>query len=262
MVISEKEPLVGKRILVPPARPEANPLLGILERRGAEALAFPALKVEGPDDFGPMDGAIRRLEDFDCILFSGSNCVINFFERMEALQLDEETMRKQKIVAIGHGAVSALKQKGMEIYAAPKRHTADGVTAALGKMAQEATFLLVRAEGASGNLPQILRGLGAKVTEVAGYRMLVHATIEMAERAFGRGLDALALANPTAVRFFLKGADRISLDLKETLQGVTIAAVGPATAKVAGEYGLTPNIISKGHIADLAESLTALFSKV
>jgi uroporphyrinogen-III synthase len=101
--------------------------------------------------------------------------------------------------------------------------------------------------------------MGAKVSEVAGYRMLVHATAQMAKKVFGRDLDALALPNPTSVRFFLKGAKEVGLDLADALKEVTIAAVGPVTADVATMHGLTPDIISKGHITDLAESLTDFF---
>ena len=46
------------------------------------------------------------------------------------------------------------------------------------------------------------------------------------------------------------------------MKGVTIAAVGPATAEAARSHGLTSDIVSKGHIADPAESLTDFFSKL
>ena len=255
-----KEPLAGRRILVPPARPEANPLLQTLSRLGAAALEFPAVKAAPPEDYGAIDTAIQRLKDFDCVIFSGSNCVINFLERLAVLQVGKTALSKLKIVAIGHGAVSALKKEAIETHYVPKLHTAEGVTAGLGEMSDQA-FLLVRVEGASRNLPKRLKSLGARVTEVPGYRMLVKATMDMAERVFGRKLDALALANPTAVRFFFKGAEEVRLNLDDCFKEVTIAAVGPATAEAAKKRGLTPDIVSKGHIADLAESLTELFGK-
>jgi uroporphyrinogen III methyltransferase/synthase len=258
MFSSKGKPLAGKRILVPPARPETNPLLHILSRRGADTLAFPAVKVAPPEDYGPMDRAIQRLKDFDCVIFSGSNCVINFLERLEVLQVGKAALGELKIAAIGHGALSALKKEAIEVHYVPKLHTAEGVTACLGEISDWA-LLLVRVEGASRNLPNRLKSLGTRVTEVAGYRMLEEATVDMAEKAFGWKLDALALANPSAVRFFLKGVEKVGLNLDETLKDVTIAAVGPSTAEEAGRYGLTPHIISKGHIADLAESLTQVF---
>ena len=257
----EGKPLAGRRIMIPPARPEANPLLRILKRRGAETLEFPALKAAPPADYGLMDRVIRRVKDFDHIIFSGSNCVTNFLERLEVIHIERAVLGGPKIVAIGRGAVSALNREGIEIHHVPKLHTAEGVTAGLGEVSGS-MLMLVRVEGASRDLPRRLRGMGAEVTEVVGYRMFVNATAEMAERVFGSGLDALALANPTAVRLFFKGADQVNLNLEDSLKEVTIAAVGPATAKVAGKYRLKPHIVSKGHIADLAESLTDYFGKV
>lgn len=98
--------------------------------------------------------------------------------------------------------------------------------------------MLVRVEEASRNLPQGLKDLGARVTEVAGYRMAVKSNIELVKRVFGQRLDVLALANPAAVRFLDKGANELGIDLQKSLKEVIIAAVGP-----------------KGHIADLVEAL-------
>lgn len=248
------KPLVGKRILVPPARPEANPLLRILERKGAEVLEFPVLKTAPPVDYGPLDEAIRQLGEFDWIIFSGSNCVVNFFERLNRMGLGKAALVRPRIGAIGHGALSALKKRGVEVDYVPMRHTANDVIAGLNDISS-LRFLLVRVEGAARNLPEGLKDLGARVTEVAGYRMLVEASMEMAKKVFGRGLDILALANPTAVRFLVKAADELDLDLQESLKGVTIATVGPATAEAASSHDLAPDMVSKGHIADLAEAL-------
>lgn len=260
MVALSERPLSGKRILVPPARPEANPLLRMLERKGAEVVEFPALVAAPPGDYGPLDEAIRKLEDFDWIVFSGSNCVVNFFQRLNRLGFGKEAVTGAKVAAIGHGALSALKKEGIGVDYVPKVHTAEGVTGGFQEISG-LRFLLVRIEAASRDLPETLKDLGAKVSEVAGYRMLVEANKELAERAFGGNLHCLALANPTAVRFLVKATDAAGIDLRDRIKRVTIAAVGPATAEAAKRQGLAPQIVSKGHIADLAESLTHFFGK-
>lgn len=255
-----EKPLAGKRILIPPARPEINPLLLMLQRKGAEVVEFPGLTVAPPIDYGPMDRAIQEFKRFDWAIFSGSNCVVNFLDRLNTFDLGKEAIMGAKIGAIGHGAHSALKKEGIEAAYVPKVHTAEGVTEGLGDI-DESDFLLVRVEGASRSLPERLTRLGGKVCEVVGYRMLVQATVEAAEKVFGGKVDVLALANPTAARFLVKATDDLGIDLKIRLQGVTIAAVGPATAEATISLGLTPDIVSKGHIADLAESLTDLFGR-
>jgi uroporphyrinogen-III synthase len=205
-----------------------------------------------------MDEAIAGVERFDYIIFSGGNCVSNFFERLKTLGLGKAALREPRIVAIGNSAVSALNKESLEVHYRPSVHTADGVVEGFTGVSGK-SFLLVRVEGASSKLPERLRRIGGEVMEVAGYRMGVRATQEMAEEALGQRLHALALANPTSVRFFLKGIQALELDLHQVLEAVTIAAVGPATAEAATTEGLTPHIVSKGHIADLAESLTEYF---
>ena len=250
--------LTGRRILVPPARPEANPLLHILQKHGAEVIEFPKLITAPPEDYGPMDESIRNLEQFDWIIFSGSNCVINFFERLDEIADDRAEFYRRKIAAIGYGAVSALKTKGIEINYIPRVHTSQGVIEGLREI-YASRFLLIRVQDASRSLPERLREMGAEVTEVDGYRMIVDTNADMVEKAFGSKLDAIALTNPTAVRFLLKGADQACLDLLKSLKGVAIAVVGPATADTAERSELKPTIVSKGHIANLRDSLIDYF---
>ena len=79
MIAFKKELLTGKRILVPPARPEVNPLLRMLKREGAEVVEFPAISVAPPKDYEPMDNAIRKLKIFAWIIFSvGAVIVLSF----------------------------------------------------------------------------------------------------------------------------------------------------------------------------------------
>jgi uroporphyrinogen III methyltransferase/synthase len=258
MVAHGEHSLDGKRILVPPARPEANPLLNMLQRRGAEAIEFPGLIAAPPLSYGHMDEAIRHLNKFDWIIFSGRDCVINFFERFNALVNDRAELQGRKIIAIGHGAVLALKTKGIEINYIPRIHTARGVIDALQEISGS-WFLLLRVEDASRSLPEKLRELGAKVSEVDGYRMIVDTSTDMTEKVLGGKFDAVALTNPTAVRYLLKGINQMGLNLLESLKGTTIAVVGPATAETARRSGLTPAIVSQGHIANLRDSLIEFF---
>jgi len=254
---TKKKSLIGKRILVPPARPEANPLRRILERKGAEVWEFPVLRPAPPPAYDAIDSAIRQLQAFDWVVFSGSNCVVNFFDRLDTLGLGKEPIVEKQISAIGYGAVSALKKLGIEPDYIPKVHTAEGVTGGLQDI-HGLSFLLIRIDGASRDLPERLRSLGATVTEVAGYRMLVEADAEIAEKIFGLRLDALALANPTAVRFLVTATNNLGIDLQSRLKGVAIAAVGPATEEAAKGYGFTSDGVAGGHIADLAETVTDL----
>ena len=259
MTIRNENSLSGKRILIPPARPEANPLLNMLERLGAKVVEFPKLTPAPPGDYTPMDKAIENLYRFDWIVFSGSNCVNNFMERYNALIKDRAGIESLQIAAIGHGAVKALREKNIEADYIPPVHTAREVVDGFGEISGS-RFLLIRIEGAAPSLPQKLEKAGAEVTEVHGYRMIVTADIEMAKKTFGSKLDAVALPNPTAVMFLLKGIEMAGMNL-EVLKGVFIAVVGPATAETALGSGLMPGLISKGHITNLRDSLIEYYTQ-
>ena len=155
---SKESPLAGKRILIPPARPEVNPLLLMLKKKGAEAVEFPGLRVGPPTDYERMDIAIKQLENFDWVILSGSTCVVNFLDRLNRLGPGIEAVRSARIGAIGHGAYSALKKEGIEMAFVPKVHTSEGVAAELSDI-NGSNFLLVRVDGASGGLPETLTKL-------------------------------------------------------------------------------------------------------
>jgi uroporphyrinogen III methyltransferase/synthase len=231
----------------------------MLELRGAEVLEFPELEVFPPSDYGPMDHAIGELDRFDWVIFSGSPCVSNFFARLAVSGSGRSAFRGVRTGAIGHGAVRAMKKQQIAVDYIPAVHTAESVVEGLGKI-EGLNFLLVRVEGAPEALPSRLRDGGAAVCEVAGYRMNMTATERKARIAFGGKPDALALANPTAVRWLLRGAGKAGLDLKKALSGIPVAVVGPVTAETAAAGGLKPAFVSGGHIADLAEDLTRFFS--
>lgn len=259
MARQDKGPLslAGKLILVPPARPEANPLLNILERAGARTVEFPSLEVAPPADFRSMDKAVGELAAFDWLVFSGSNCVVNFLDRMGAA--GRELSGRTRLAAIGTGATGKLRQAGLPPDYIPRQHTAAAVVEGFGEVAG-LKFLLIRVAGASRTLPETLQRLGAEVREIAGYRMLVRADREAAEQVFASRPDALALANPSAVRFFLQGLAQAGLQPAAALRNTPIVAVGPATARAARAGGLSPTVTSQGHIADLAASLIAMLA--
>jgi len=250
-------PLSNLRILIPPSRPELNPLLRALERQGAQVVEWPRITVAEPESYGPMDAAIRGAAGFDWLLFAGSNCVKNFFARLAALAADREIVFARRVAAVGFGALSALKAQGVAADVYPKRHVAADVVAALeekGSLAGK-KFLLVRVAGAPPSLPGLLREKGAEVTEAAGYRVIIEAK-EAASNLEPKP-DAVAFANPTAVRLFLRAMRELGRDAAEYLAGVEVASVGPATTEAARGAGLTVDIASAGSQADLMKDLLA-----
>lgn len=79
-------PLDGARILVPPARPEVNPLARMLREQGASTLYFTRLQPRHPASWSSMGEALGHAGGFDGIVFSGGNSVHHWMERARALR--------------------------------------------------------------------------------------------------------------------------------------------------------------------------------
>lgn len=246
------KPLAGKRIVVPPSRPEVNILLDMLREKGAAALEFPKLVTAPPEDYRPIDKAVKSLGFFDWIVFSGGRCVRTFAERVEAGGLSAKALRDIRTCALGRGAVLSLRDLGVAMDCIPRVHSPEGICESLGDI-QGLRFLLVRFEGASPELRRRLRERGASVAWAFGGRLGVEADSRLAWRVFGCKPDAIALASPMAVQYFMQGLELSGLDPARALKGVPVAAVGPATAEKSRRLGLEPSLVSQGHLVDISE---------
>ena len=75
-------PLFGKRVLVTRAAHQAPELVTRLSALGADVLVQPAIEIGPPEDWAPVDQAIERLAKFDWLVFSSSNGVRSFMDRL------------------------------------------------------------------------------------------------------------------------------------------------------------------------------------
>jgi len=246
------KPLFGKRIVVPPSRPEVNLLLDMLKEKGAAAMEFPRLTASPPADLRPLDMAIRSLPLFDWIVLSGGRCVRTFGERLIAGGFTLEALRDIRFCALGRGAVLSLRDLGIAMDCIPRVHTPEEIYRSLGDV-RGLRFLLIRFEGAPPELRKALRDGGASVAWASGGRLGVDADQKLAWRAFGRRPDAVALASPMAVQYFTRGLELCGLDPCRVTESIPVATIGPTTAARAREAGMTPSLVARGHLVDVDE---------
>jgi uroporphyrinogen III methyltransferase / synthase len=118
-------------------------------------------------------------------------------------------------------------------------------------------IVVTRARAQASGLAATLRGLGAEVVELPAIR--IEPRIESAEvrRAVERiGEYALiCLTSPNGVQLLFKAMDKAGLDTR-SLGGVTVAAIGPGTARALAERGIAADILPERFVAEsLVESL-------
>jgi uroporphyrinogen III methyltransferase/synthase len=271
-------PLFGERILITRAREQAAELAEPLRALGAETIELPTIAIENPEDWSPLDRAIRQLRTsatpgqspeksggrgkYDWLIFTSANGVRKFIERMTATQTDIRALAGVKICAIGPATAGELGRHLLAVDVLPRSYVAEGVLEALAsEPVAGKRFLIPRARVARDLLPEELRKRGAEVDVVEAYRTILPTEgTEAAERTasiFSRHRPTLIVfTSSSTVTNLLR---LIPLERRaEYLDGVRIASIGPITSQTARRAGLPVHIEAREHtIPALVEAIAA-----
>lgn len=258
----ETRPLMGRCIVVTRAREQASDLVKRLADLGAECLECPTIKVAPPEDVKPLDRAIENLSSYDWLIFTSVNGVNFFFERLFQKNKDVRALKDIHTAVIGPATEKRLFDFGFKSDMVPESYRAESVVKAFaGKDVAGKKILLPRAKEARPVLPLELKKMGAVVDEVAAYR--THAVKDNADvlsaRLKERTIDMITFTSSSTVKNF--HALFPNEDLKDLMQGVTIASIGPVTADTARDLGFDVHIVAKSYtIPGLCQAILTHFS--
>ena len=164
----ERLPLFGQRIVVTRPASEASRAAAALEAMGAEVILAPTVEVRPITDPGPLDAAIRGLDAFDWLVFTSTNGVRIFIERLESLGRDLRALGRLRLAAIGPATAEALAGFHLRADLVPDSYRSESLAAALAQVAKGRKILLARADRGRTVLKDELQHL-ADVTQVAVY---------------------------------------------------------------------------------------------
>ncbi|MBZ4653936.1 MAG: uroporphyrin-III C-methyltransferase [Peptococcaceae bacterium] len=256
----EGKPLFGKRIVVTRSREQASQLSEEISRLGGEVLEFPTIAITEPDDYGPLDQAIREIKDYQWLIFTSVNGVQHFFKRFRDLGRDIRELYNLRLSAIGPATAWALAEKGFLVDYVPQEFRAEAIVEGLkSRIKPGDRVLLPRADIARALLPQELIKLGAHVTEVDVYKTVKEKSSvrELLNYLKEKKISVVTFTSSSTVVNFVEmlGEDNLSL-----LEGVVIACIGPITAQTVQEYGLKVEIQAEEYtIPGLVKAILAYY---
>ncbi|MBH0203377.1 MAG: uroporphyrinogen-III C-methyltransferase [Nitrospira sp.] len=259
----EQRPLFGKRVLMTRAKEQAGELAIRLVGYGAEPVEAPTISILPPLDWAPVDHAISGIGTYEWIIFTSVNGVSRFMTRLLARGLDARCLAGRQLCCIGPRTAQELEKFGVRADVVPADYQAEGVLAALHRQdIQNTRILIPRAEVARELLPDELRAAGAHVDVISVYRTLTP------EQDFGgwrqelmdHRIHVITFTSSSTVRNFVAMLGGME-GVKPLVQSVTIACIGPITAKTAEEYGLTVSIMpSENTIPALVDAIAHHYS--
>ena len=259
----ERRPLFGRRVVVTRARAQAGELSVELERLGAEVYEFPTIQIQAPEDFGPLDAAIRDLDSFDWIVFTSVNGVEAFLERLWHHGLDLRAVpRRAKVAAIGPATAQRIEEVGLQVDVVPEEYRAEALIEVLetDSIAGE-RVLIPRAKVAREILPDKLREAGAEVVVPPAYESAPSSEgkNELARRLGAGEVDCVTFTASSTVENFVGAfgfGEAVGL-LAET----RVVCIGPITAETARGHGLRVDTEAEEYtIPGLVEAVVDLFA--
>lgn len=257
----ERRPLFGRRIVITRSRDQASVLRRALEELGAQVIELPTIAIRDPGSWSALDRAIRRLDQYDWVLFTSANGVRKFFERLAAAQKDVRSLGSARLCAIGPATANELAGYHLQADVVPSEYQAEGIVRALKKYdLRGKRVLLPRAHVARDVVPKELRRHGALVDVVNAYRTVIpRESRKLAREVFDRSRpDMITFTSSSTVENFaaLFGAR----SLKKILAGVKIASIGPITSRTLRRFGCRPAIQAKSYtIRALVQAIQEYF---
>jgi uroporphyrinogen-III synthase len=220
--------LQAKRVVITRAKEQAGELAAALEAAGALTILFPVIRLLPPEDYAPLDGALRRLREFDWILLTSRNAVKALAARTSAIGLDlGEIVAEAQVGVVGRVTADAARGAGLRVTHVASRALGKALAEDLRRELRGKRVFLPRSDQADPDLVRAIEAEGAQVSEVIAYRTRTAEapsaeTIRQVNEA-----DAILFFSPSAVRAFreLVGESNV----RELSRRAIGAAVGPAT---------------------------------
>ena len=245
---SSHKRLDSKTVLVTRARAQAEEMTVLLEGLGAKVIHVPTIEFIPPDDLAPLDNAIRRLEEYDWIIFTSSNAADFFIKRLRESRSGVSLLGTASVCAIGTATARALEEAGIRANVVAQESTSEGVLRELAEriggenIVRDLKILIPRAKVAREILPTRLRDLGAHVDVVETYQtVLPQIKRSSLKKLFEETrIDVITFTSSSTVSNL--GALLGLTDLSGALKSTLVACIGPVTAETARRFGLT-NII-------------------
>ncbi len=231
----DKRPLFGQSVLVTRPAHQAAELAQPLGELGAEVLYQPAIEIRPLSASDTSDRWLALTGKFDWLVFSSSNGVRCFFERLARNDLDSRALGGVKIAAIGPGTAEEIAKYHLRADLVPNEYRAESLAQALKGSAAGKRFLLVRASRGREVLAEELIKAGGIVEQVVVYESV---DVEVADPAIAARLAAGQIDWTTVTSSAI--ARSLARLFGNALRKTKLASISPITSATLRELGHEP----------------------
>ncbi len=251
--------LEDKTVVVTRAPDQAEELISLLKRVGAEVIHLPVIKIVEPKSWVAFDREIARIDDYDWVIFSSANGVRFFCNRLKSLNESPFVLNDKRVAAVGERTKAALNDFGVHVELVPDLFTAEGLVDEFSnKSIVGSKILIPRGQAGRDVLSDGLKALGARVLTVEIYRnqpIMNRNSAEYRRLLNANHLDILTFTSPSTVRNFIELFGDTKIRTWVT-RGCELAVIGDVTATALQTRDLQASIVpTRSTIPDLVSAI-------
>jgi uroporphyrinogen-III synthase len=240
---------LGSPVVVTRDEPADGPLSRELRALGMAVLGWPVLSIGPADDAAALEQALRRLNQFEWLVFASQHAVAEVVRRVPV------PPAYLNIAAVGARTAQALTEAGWPVAVVPPEQTAEGLVAALRARLTPGVKVLFPA--GSRSLPTLHEGLtaaGAEVTQVDAYSTR-SAPLDVADcRGWigRRAIGAVTFTSPSAVEELDRALGTGAFDA--LLDGASAISLGVTTGRTLASRGFASVLAMPATLPGMAQT--------
>ncbi len=233
----ESKPLFGKRIVVTRAREQASELKRLLEEAGAQVVQFPTIEIAPPASYESLDRVIECIDDHQWLIFTSTNGVDAFFERLRHHGEDSRALAGVMVAAVGESTADDLRRRGIEPDLVPPKFQSTALLPLLEADQRGIRTAVIRAAEGREELIDELRRRGGEVDLAIAYETR-RVTIAIDDL---HDIDIVTFTSASTVDNFFD----VLPDAK-IIERAMLASIGPTTSEAIRRHGRAPDVESEG----------------
>lgn len=256
------KPLSNKVIVVTRTVHQGNDNVVKLKELGADVIHFPSIAIEYTEHIPQFDEALKEIDKYDYIIFSSTNAVSVFLDRISKL---EQVFPYEEIVVVVVGRKTAefCKEAGVKVDLIPDDFSAEGLLEIFANRAiYNSRILLPSSKKARETLRYGLQNMGAAVDYIPVYDAVIpppEILVEPLSELRQKNPDTFIFTSPSTFTNFL--AINLIGDPRTYFRDKTIAVIGPVTGWAVDDAGLEVDIQPEVYTFDaLIEKLIEYFA--
>ena len=231
-------PLSGKNILLTATRGLVEKMSPEFKKLGANTCEMSLIATREIEI--DKERFVSELKLATHVLFTSSNGVDIFFEKIKNYDIDIRSLYNKKICVIGSGSSDALKKYGINADFIPSKFDSKSfVEEILPKLDKKSRVLMLRAKLGNDNLPNGLKKAGIEFSDIPIYDTIIDYRRSFELNKEIKKFDYVVVASASAAKALYEMIEDKSALLNR------VVSIGPVTTKALREFGIEELITAK-----------------